>query len=163
MYVRAGIPEAFRDRLVPLADIVTPNPFELELLTGVAPATLEAARAAARILIGRGPGLVIATGLQLAEAPGELGVLAATREQAWLVRHPRRVVRVWGTGDAFAALFLGAYLGRRDAKAALEHAVAALDEVLAVAEAADADELPVVLAQDAIVHPRARVSAEPLG
>ena len=28
-YVRAGVPEAFRDRLVPLADIVTPNPFEL--------------------------------------------------------------------------------------------------------------------------------------
>ena len=44
VYVRAGIPEAFRDRLVPLADIVTPNPFELELLTGVAPATLDRPR-----------------------------------------------------------------------------------------------------------------------
>jgi pyridoxine kinase len=72
-------------------------------------------------------------------------------------------VRVWGTGDAFAALFLGAYLGRRDARAALEHAVAALDGVLAVAEATDADELPLVLAQDALVHPRTRFSAERLG
>ena len=107
VYVRAGIAEEFRDRLVPLADIVTPNPFELELLTGIAPATLPAARAAARALVGRGPGLVVATGLQLSEAPGQLAVLAATRDEAWLVRHSRRVVRVWGTGDAFAALFLG--------------------------------------------------------
>ena len=163
VYVRAGIPEAFRDRLVPLADIVTPNPFELELLTGVAPATLDTARAAARMLIGRGPALVIATGLRLAEAPGELGVLAAARDEAWLVRHPRRAVRVWGTGDAFAALFLGAYLGRRDARAALEHAVAVLDGVLMVAEATDADELPLVLAQDALVQPRVCFSAERLG
>ena len=163
VYVREGIPETFRDRLVPLADVVTPNPFELELLTGVAPATLDAARAAARALIGLGPGLVVATGLRLAEAPGELAVLAARRDEAWVVRHPRRAVRVWGTGDAFAALFLGAYLGRRDARAALEHAVAALDGVLAVAEATDADELPLVLAQDALVHPQARFSAERLG
>ena len=68
-------------------------------------------------------------------------------------------MRVWGAGDAFAALFLGAYLGPRDPRAALEHAVAALDEVLAVAEAEDADELPLVTAQDALVRPRARFPA----
>jgi len=163
VYVREGIPEAFRDRLVPLADVVTPNPFELELLTGVAPSTLDTARAAARALVGLGPAVVVATGLRLAEAPGELAVLAATRDEAWVVRHPRRAVHVWGTGDAFAALFLGAYLGRRDARAALEQAVAALDGVLAVAEATDADELPLVLAQDDLVHPRTRFSAERLG
>jgi pyridoxine kinase len=159
VYVRAGIPEAFRDRLVPMADIVTPNPYELELLTGMAPTTLESAHAAARALLGRGPGLVVATGLRPAEAAGGLAVLAATRAAAWLVRHPRRAVRVWGAGDAFAALFLGAYLGPRDPRAALEHAVAALDEVLAVAEAQDADELPLVTAQDALVRPRARFPA----
>lgn len=163
VYVREGIAEAFRDQLVPLADIVTPNPFELELLTGVAPTTLDAARAAAQILVGLGPSLVVATGLRLTEAPGELGVLAATRDEAWLVRHPRRAIRVWGTGDAFAALFLGAYLGRRDARPALEDAVAALDGVLAIAETTDADELPLVLAQDALVHPRVGFLAERLG
>jgi pyridoxine kinase len=159
VYVRPGIPEALRDGLVPMADIVTPNPFELEALTGVAPATLESARAAARLLLARGPRLVVATGLRLADAAAELAVLATTREVAWLVRHPRRAVRVWGTGDAFAALFLGAYLGPRDPRAALEHAVAALDAVLAVAEAVDADELPLVTAQDALLHPGARPCA----
>jgi pyridoxine kinase len=162
VYVRAGIPEAFRDRLVPLADIVTPNPFELELLTGVPPATVASALDAARALAHRGPRLVVATGLRPAEAAGELAVLAVTRDQAWIIRHPRRRARVWGTGDAFAALFLGAYLGPRDARVALEHAVAAMDDVLAVAEAEDADELPLVAAQDALARPRARFPAEPL-
>jgi pyridoxine kinase len=168
VYVRAGIADAFRERLVPLADIVTPNPFELELLTGIAPSTLEGARAAARALTGAGgreglgPELVVATGLQLPETPGDLAVIAATRGPVWLIRHPRRAVRVWGTGDAFAALFLGAYLGRRDPGAALEHAVAALDDVLTLAAAEDADELPLVALQDALVHPRARHRAERL-
>src|SRR5262249_49862996 len=67
VYVRSGVPEAIRDRLVPLSDVVTPNPFELGLLTGMAPSTLDAAHAAARALLGRdgreGPGLVVATGL----------------------------------------------------------------------------------------------------
>jgi pyridoxine kinase len=163
VYVRAGIPAALRDRLVPLADVVTPNPFELEVLTGTAPTTVASAQAAARALLRRGPRLVVATGLRSMEAPGELAVLAATRGSAWLIRHPRRTVRVWGTGDAFAALFLGAYLGRRDPRAAVEHAVAALDDVLAVAEAENADELPLVRAQDALLCPRARFSAERLG
>jgi pyridoxine kinase len=104
--------------------------------------------------------LVVATGLQVPDAPGELAVIAATRGATWLVRHPRRAVRVWGTGDAFAALFLGAYLGRRDPGAALEHAVAALDDVLALAEAEDADELPLVAGQEALARPRARYRAE---
>jgi pyridoxine kinase len=168
VYVQDGIADAFRERLVRLADVVTPNPFELELLTGVAPSTREGARAAARALTGtagqggRGPALVVATGLRWPEAPGELAVIAATRTAAWLVRHPRRAVRVWGTGDAFAALFLGAYLGRRDPEVALEHAVSALDDVLRLAAAEDADELPLVALQDALVHPRTRYRAERL-
>ena len=167
VYVRAGIPEAFRDHLTPMADILTPNPFELELLSGREPATLESAHAAARGLLGAvgrtgTPRLVVATGLHFSNAPGDLVVLAVTHDATWAVRHPRRAVRVWGTGDAFAALFLGAYLGRRDPRAALEHAVASLDGILAVAEAEDADELPLARAQDAIVHPRSHFAAERL-
>jgi pyridoxine kinase len=167
VYVRAGIPEAFRDRLVPMADVLTPNPFELELLSGHAPATLGAAHAAARGLLGPAgragaSRLVVATGLRFADAPGELTVLAVTRDATWAVRHPHRAVRVWGTGDAFAALFLGAYLGRRDPRAALEHAVASLDGILAVAEAENADELPLARTQDAVLHPRSHFTAERL-
>jgi pyridoxine kinase len=166
VYVRPGIADVIRDELLPLADVVTPNPFELELLTGVTPATLDQARLAARALLDRGgheaarpARVVVATGLTPSEARGELAVLAVTAEEAWCIRHPRRAVRVWGTGDAFAALFLGAYLGRRAVRAALEHAVSALDEILTRAEAEDSDELPLVSVQDAIVRPRTRYQA----
>lgn len=168
VYVRPGIAEVIRDDLVPMADVVTPNPFELELLTGVAPTTLDRAHVAARTLLGDGrpdagrPRLVVATGLMPPEAPGELAVLAVTGREAWCGRHPRRTVRVWGTGDAFTALFLGAYLARRDARTAVEHAVSALDEILVRAEAEDADELPLVPVQDAIVRPRTHYNAERL-
>jgi pyridoxine kinase len=168
VYVRPGIAEVIRRDLVPMADVVTPNPFELELLTGVPPATLDRAHAAARTLLGDGrpdtgrSRLVVATGLSPEGSPGELAILAVTGGDAWCVRHPRRTVRVWGTGDAFTALFLGAYLQRRDPRAALEHAAGALDDILALAEADGSDELPLVAAQDAIVRPRARYRAAPL-
>lgn len=152
-YVRAGLAEAFRDRLVPRADIVTPNPFELELLAGRPAHSIADAMTAVQAVRHLGARIVVATGLRLREAPAWRSILAATDRQAWLVRVPDRRVRVHGTGDAFAALFLGALLGPRDVPAALAHAAAALDAVLALAEATGADELPLVAAQEALVHP----------
>ena len=103
VYVRAGIPEAFRDRLVPLADIVTPNPFELELLTGVAPTTLDRPRRPPREpCSAAGRAWSSRPGSGCPRRPASWPCWPLTRDEAWLVRHPRRVVRVWGTGDAFA-------------------------------------------------------------
>jgi pyridoxine kinase len=153
VYVRPGVPERIGDRLLPLADVVTPNPFELAWLSGIVPATLDAALAAADALRGRGARLVVATGLRLAEAPRDQTALAVGPAGAWAARVPHRAVRVHGTGDAFAALFLGVYLAARDAPGALAHAMAALDAVLARAQATGADELPLVATQDALVRP----------
>ena len=46
VFVRPGIPEFFRDRALPAADIATPNQFELEWLTGGPVADLAGAKAA---------------------------------------------------------------------------------------------------------------------
>ena len=46
VYVRAGIPELLRDRALPLADLATPNAFELTHLTGLPCLTLDQAKAA---------------------------------------------------------------------------------------------------------------------
>jgi pyridoxine kinase len=162
VYVQAGLVDAVRDGLVPGADIVTPNAFELELLAGQPAAGAGGALAAAEAVRGLGARLVVATGLRLPEAPDQRSMLAVGDGRAWLVRVPARTVRVHGTGDAFAALFLGAFLRRRDVPAALAHAAAALDAVLAVAEATGADELPLVAAQEALVHPPAPYAAEPV-
>lgn len=156
VYVRPGLPELFRDRLVPAADVVTPNPFELAYLAGRPAgtvATLGDALAAADAVRGLGPALVVATGLRFDEAPGEVAALATDAGGAWLCRAPWREVTAHGAGDAFTALLLGAFLGTRDAAAALGHAVSALDAVLARTAAAGAGELALVAAQDALVSP----------
>src|SRR5689334_9274683 len=50
MFVRPGIPEFMRDRVVPAADVVTPNHFELDFLAGTTSTTLEELLAAADIV-----------------------------------------------------------------------------------------------------------------
>ena len=51
IYVKPGIDAFFRERAIPLADLVTPNHFELEHLTGARISTMADALAAARSLL----------------------------------------------------------------------------------------------------------------
>jgi pyridoxine kinase len=147
VFVSAGIPELMRDVLVPAADIVTPNRFELEFLAAQPVTTLVEARRAANALRALGPRLVVATGLRLEERPGLL-VLADDGRGAWLVSTPRLPIAPGGTGDAFSALFLGHYLRAADTKLALERAVSAMFDLLERTQESGADELCLVAAQD---------------
>ena len=103
--------------------------------------------------------MVVATGLALPDAPGTIGLLAATAEAGWLVTTPRLPLLVHGTGDLFSALFLGHYLRTREVKTALELASAAIYAVVERTRASDADELQMVSAQDALVTPASRFDA----
>src|SRR5205807_3064595 len=104
-YVTAGIAEFFRDRALALADIVTPNRFELEYLTGHSVATLGEAGEAAAALRALGPGIVLVTSI---EVEGErIAMLAAGPEGGWGVGTPRLPVMLDGCGDVSAGLVLG--------------------------------------------------------
>ena len=63
IFVREGIPEFLRNRALPAADIITPNQFELELLTGIKTRTLEDAIAGAKAAHKLGPKIVLVTSL----------------------------------------------------------------------------------------------------
>src|SRR5947199_2768516 len=65
-YVTAGIAEFFRDRALALADIVTPNRFGLEFLTGTRVASLAQAAEAALAVRAAGPRIVLVTSLDAA-------------------------------------------------------------------------------------------------
>src|SRR5205814_6016022 len=69
VYVRAGIPEFLRERAVPAADVLTPNQFELEQLSGGATPTLAALLAAVDALAARGPRAVLVTSVATAATP----------------------------------------------------------------------------------------------
>ena len=105
LYVPEAIADVMRDRLLPMADIATPNPFELSWLTGQKIATLkdiERARNELRMAHGA---QVIATGCLLEDSPADhiesviLGAEGASRHP---VEH--LPVALSGTGDLFAGL-----------------------------------------------------------
>ncbi len=166
LYVGEGIPAFLRDRAVPRADIITPNLFELETLTGAKITTLDEAVAAAGRALGLGPSVVLVTGLRHdATRPDEVELLAVTGADAWRLRTP------WlefdpppnGAGDMLAGLFLGHYLRTGEASRALEQAAAATFAVLAATQAAGTRELQIIAAQDGIVRPARHFPAERIG
>ena len=156
VYVRAGIVEMFRDRALAAADITTPNRFELEQLTGHPGRHLADALAGCRVLLAKGPRLVLLTSLQREETPADsIEMLAVDREQAWLVATPRIDFPVApnGTGDAVAALFTAHLLASGDAGAALGATASAIFGILQATVAAGARELQLVAAQQELVTP----------
>lgn len=152
-YARPGVAEAMARELVPLADIVTPNRFELSSLTSKRIEGANDAVAAARTL-GKAETVVTSVPFE----GGRIGTLAVTREGAWAVAAPRIALVPNGSGDLLAALYLAARLQGRDAAGALSAACSAVDGVLRAS--AGADELRLVAAQAEIGLPGGILTAE---
>jgi pyridoxine kinase len=161
IFVKPGIPEFMRALGAPQADLLTPNAFELEYLSGKPCRRLDDALAAARALGGERAGrVVVATGLALDDlGGGVLTTLAVDGAAAWRVTTPAVPHPANGAGDLFSALFLGRYLSMRDTRQALEGATSAVHAVIVRSAAADARELLLVEAQEELVEPRHRFKA----
>jgi pyridoxine kinase len=152
-YVPETLVAAIRARLLPEADIVLPNPYELGLLAGAEPGDREEAFAA---LAALPTPIALLTGFAGADTPARtLDILLAAGETRLIATVPRIEGHFSGAGDAFAALFLGRYLHRRDAEAALRAAAAAMTRLLQATRAAGADELAIVAADAAWTAPSA--------
>ena len=150
-YVRAGIPEWYRDQALAIADIATPNRFELEWLNGHPIGSVAEAAAAAQALRRRGPNTVLVTSLEA--AADRIAVLAAGAEGVWAVATPRLAIEATGCGDAMAALFLGWLLKGKPLPEALALTVAAIWGVVQATAEAGGGELALVAAQDELVAP----------
>ena len=159
-YVRAGVPEFYRDQAIEAADIVTPNRFELEWLTGQPVHTLAEAGEAAAALRGRGPGTVLVTSLDL--APDGIAVVAAGPDGVWAVETPRLPIEATGCGDAVAALFLGWLLKGKELPEALALTIAAIYGVVEATMRSADGELALVAAQDELVSPTRSVPVRKL-
>ncbi|MFN4250942.1 pyridoxal kinase PdxY [Deinococcus sp.] len=170
VFVRPELPDLIAAQAIPEADIVTPNQFELELLTGVTVDTLEHALDAARALRERmragGPRVVLLTSLVRSGAPeNSIETLAVTDDGAWLCRTPLLPLDPPrnGTGDAIAALFLGHYLKSGQAAQALSLSMSALFGLLSRTHAAGTREIQLVAAQDEFVRPARLFEAQQVG
>ncbi|GGR90317.1 pyridoxal kinase PdxY [Micromonospora fulviviridis] len=163
MFVRPGIPEYLRDTVVPRADIVTPNQFELEFLAGRGTDTLEDLLAAVDVVRDTGPRHVLVTSVLHGDVPaGSLEVVAVSDSGAWAVTTPLLPISPNGGGDVTAALYLAHLATTGSPETALERTTNSIYAVLEATLAAGTRELQLVAAQDAIADPPTRFGARRL-
>jgi len=137
LYVDPGVAQAIAEVLVPLADLITPNAWELQRLSGTEVRDPASAVRAAR-LMGR-PALVSSV-----HRGGEIGVVYADKREAWLAAHQKADNVPSGTGDLLAALFAAAMLEGQTPSYGLARAVGGLAETVAAAGIWQSPELPIV-------------------
>ena len=161
VYVREGVAEFLRGKAVPAADIVTPNQFELDYLSGLESKKLAQARDAVKALHDLGPRAILVTSLHTDETPEDaIDMLASDNTGCFRLRTPRLPLSVNGAGDAIAALFFAHYLRSGKIDATLSRAGSAIFGVLAKTVEAGSREIQLVAAQDEIVKPSRVFEAE---
>ena len=154
IYVRPGIPEFMRDQVVPAADVVTPNHFELDFLTGRTTTTLAEVLGAARELQQRGPKVVLVTSTVLeGDHPDEINMLVVSADGAWQVTTPRLERNFTGSGDLTAALFLAHLLNSETPGHAVGATADAVYSLLRRTAELEYAELALVAAQQELVDP----------
>jgi len=145
IYARPGVADAMASILLPLADIVTPNAFELSVLAGLPVVDAESAAAAAAKL---GRPLVIAKSVP---AGNLIGALTSINGAVWTAATPIVPKPPRGAGDLFAALFFGHYLKGDLTARVLDRATRGTYHVLAASDGEP--ELRLIPEQDALAEP----------
>ncbi|HLZ76308.1 PfkB family carbohydrate kinase [Phenylobacterium sp.] len=156
LYVEPEVAEAVANRLVPLADWITPNLWELGFLSGAEIESAAGAAAAARGL--RKPALITSAPVD----EGEIGLLIVEAKAATLFAHRRLAYAPNGTGDLVAASFGAGLIEGLTPVAAAERAARAAAEVVQAAQDWRAPELPIIALGERLVRPTAALRIEPL-
>ena len=154
-FVHPAIPVLLRERVVPAADLITPNQFELGFLTGTEPHTVEETLASVELARAMGPSIVLVTSVERPDAPADtIEMMAVTDDGAWIVQTPRLPMKANGSGDVTAALFTAHLLATGDPAVALARTASSVFDLLANTLESGERELQLVQAQESIAHPR---------
>lgn len=154
-FVSDEIPPLLRDTVVPNADIITPNQFELGYLTGRTISDLESTLDAVEAARGMGPNTVLVTSvLRPDRKEGTIEMLVVDDKGKWIVETPYLPFKINGSGDVTAALFAGHYVDHRDGAQALAATASSVYDLLETTYQASSRELRLIDAQDTYAHPR---------
>jgi len=154
-FVAPAIPVLLRDRVVPAADIITPNQFEQGFLTGTEPDTLESTLASVELVRATGPRTVLVTSVERPDREdGTIEMLAVDDSGAWLVQTPHIPMKANGSGDVTAALFTAHYRRTGDLSEALARTTSSVFDLLTRTHESGERELQLVESQDAYAAPQ---------
>lgn len=165
-HVAPEVQNLIRDRVVPAADLITPNQFELGFLTGTNPTTLESTLESVELARSFGPSTVLVTSVERPERADDnvMEMLAVTggagsEREAWLIETPRLPLKANGSGDVTAALFTAHLLRTGSAGEALERTASSVFTLLENTLASGQRELQLVESQEAYAHPSMQFAA----
>jgi pyridoxine kinase len=158
LYVQEATALAVRDRLMPLADIATPNRYELGWMAGADLPDLKSTVAAA---LAAAPATMLVTSAPSMIADGTGNLLVDTK-QVLLAEHRIIEKPPKGPGDLTAATFLARILAGQPAEKALQSATATVYEVVARAAKRGSDELQLAIDAQSLTHPMAMVQMRTL-
>lgn len=153
LYVPEATAVAVRDTLLPLADVATPNRYELAWLTGTEPGDITAT---VEIAANTGPATMLVTSAP-AMIAGSTGNLLVTPSQTLLAEHRIIDQPPKGPGDLTAALFLARRLSGQAPEKALQATTAAVFEILARTARRGGDELQIETDAASLSNPMAMV------
>jgi pyridoxine kinase len=154
-FVAPAIPELLRERVVPVADIITPNQFELGFLTGTTPATIDETLASADLARAMGPRTVLVTSVERPDREeGTIEMMVVDDRGAWIAQTPLLPMKANGSGDVTAALFTAHYGATGDAADALARTTSSVYDLLATTHESGERELQLVESQEYYAHPR---------
>ena len=154
-FVNPAIPPLLRERVVPAADLITPNQFELGFLTDTAPLTIEDTLASVELARAMGPSTVLVTSVERPDAPADtIEMMAVTDDGAWIVQTPRLPMKANGSGDVTAALFTAHLLSTGDPAVALARTSSSVFDLLQNTLDSGERELQLVQSQETIAEPR---------
>ncbi|HEY7662206.1 MAG TPA: pyridoxal kinase PdxY [Xanthobacteraceae bacterium] len=163
VFVRRGLPRFINECMLPLADVITPNQFELGYLAGSSAKTRADLTAALDALHARGPRVVFVTSLALEDTPADVIDLAVSDGSGcWRTRVPRLPIVANGAGDIVAALFFAHHLRGCSAGDSMALAASSLFGVLRRTAEAGTGELLLVDAQEEFAAPSRSFVAQPI-
>ena len=116
-----------RERAVPAADVVMPNQFELDYLSGLTTKTIGETAKACGAIHAMGPKCVLVTSLHVEDTPKDMiDLFASGPDGRFRVRTPLLEISVNGAGDAIAALFFAHWLKSGSTADALSRAASSI-------------------------------------
>lgn len=142
-YVKPEILDFFQNELC--ADIITPNQYEAEILSGIKIQSILDLQKSADYFHQLGIKIVVITGIKFA-GNLNLHIFASDTNRCYITTTSEYLTEapINGTGDLFSGVFLGSYLKHQDIAIALQHTVYYLQSAIMATIASNERELQVL-------------------